>query len=62
LQLVDDARELGLQRPDALVDDLVGIEAADCFDVIEEAARLGVEVECLIGIGRAAVEVDALFV
>jgi hypothetical protein len=41
---------------------LIGIEAADCFDVVEEAGGDCVVVEGFVGIGGATVEVDAVFV
>jgi len=62
LQFVDDACELGLQCLDTLDDDLVRVETADCFDVEEETGRDCFVVEGLVGVGRAAVEVDALLV
>lgn len=51
-----------LEGIDALYDDLVGIEAADCFDVVEEAGGDGFVVEGFVGVGGTAVEIDAVFV
>jgi hypothetical protein len=59
---VDNACELVLECVDASRDDLVGIETADCFDVVEEAGGHCVVVERFVGVGGATVEVDAIFV
>lgn len=58
----NDACELLLKDRDALGDYLVGVKAAHSFHVIEEACWDRFIVERFVGVGRAAVEVDALFI
>jgi hypothetical protein len=62
LQFLDDACELLLELVDAQDDDLVGVDAADCLDVVEEAGWNCGVVEVLVWVGEAAVEVDAFVV
>jgi hypothetical protein len=59
---VDDACELALESVDALRDNLVGIETANCFDIVEEASWDRFVVEGFVGVGGATVEIDALLV
>lgn len=54
-ELGDDAGELVLEDGNAFLNDLVGVEAADGFDIVEEAGGYGVVVERLVGVGGAAV-------
>lgn len=61
-QFFDDLGEFALQDGDALCNDFIGFETADCFDVVEEACRGSVVVEGFVGVGRSAVEVYAGFV
>ena len=44
-----------LEDGNAFLNDLVGVEAADGFDIVEEAGGYGVVVERLVGVGGAAV-------
>jgi hypothetical protein len=59
---VDDACELALECLDALGDDLIRVKTTDCFDIVKEARWNCIIVEGFIGIGRPAVEIDAVFV
>lgn len=43
-------------------DDLIRVKTTDCFDIVKEARWNCIIVEGFVGIGRPAVEIDAIFV
>jgi hypothetical protein len=59
---MDNTCEFVLECVDALRDDLVGIESANCLYIVEEAGWYCVVVEGFIGIRGASIEVDTLLV
>lgn len=62
LKFVNDGCELCLQCCYALFYDLIGLETADCLNVVEESSRLGVVVERVIFTRWTTVVVDVLFI
>jgi hypothetical protein len=61
-KLVNHACNLLLKRPDALQDNLVWLEAADCFDVEEEAGGDSVEIKGLAFLLWATIISEVLLV
>lgn len=59
---MDDTRELVLKSTDACGDDRVGIESANCLDIIKESCWNCVVVEWLIGVSVSTVKIDAFLV